>query len=168
MQRVDGPSMADLLGRKPWMFGHQARLLGDLHHRLHDIAAPTWLRDAPGPSGDRLVHLDLHPLNVLISRHGPVVIDWSNAARGHSAVDVALTWVLLGTGEIPGRVRAAVMGRFRALFVRLFLRGFDVAEITPYVRSAVEWKVRDPNMSAGEQAAMWRLVRDLEGAAAAS
>ncbi len=165
MQRVDGPSMADALGRRPWTFARQARLLAHLHLRLHDIAAPTWLRAAPGPGGDRLVHLDLHPLNVLLSEHGPVVIDWSNAARGQPAVDVALTWILLAAGEIPAsRVRAALMGRFRALFVRLFLRGFDVAEIAPYVRTTVEWKVRDPNMSPDEQAGMWRVVRELEAA----
>jgi hypothetical protein len=28
----------------------------------------------------------------------------------------------------------------------------------------VEWKVKDPNMSATEQAAMWRLVERIEGA----
>jgi len=165
MQRVDGPSMADALGSRPWTFGRQARLLADLHHRLHDITAPTWLRAAPGPDGDRLVHLDLHPLNVLLSDRGPVVIDWSNAARGQPAVDVALTWILLAAGEIPaGRLRAAVMGRFRALFVRLFLRGFDLAAIAPSVRATVEWKVHDPNMSPDEQAGMWRVVRELEAA----
>jgi aminoglycoside phosphotransferase (APT) family kinase protein len=168
MQRVAGPSMGEALARRPWEFGRQAKLLGHLHHRLHDIAAPPWMRPAPGPEGDRVVHLDLHPMNVLLGEHGPVVIDWANAARGRPEVDVGLTWILLAAGEIPvGRVRAAVMGRFRALFVRLFLRGFDVAAIAPYVRSVVEWKVRDPNMSADEQAGMWRVVGELEAASPA-
>jgi aminoglycoside phosphotransferase (APT) family kinase protein len=41
-----------------------------------------------------LVHLDLHPLNVLCTRRGPVVIDWPAAARGAPGVDVALTWAV--------------------------------------------------------------------------
>jgi aminoglycoside phosphotransferase (APT) family kinase protein len=163
MQRITGPSMADALGRQPWTFARQARVLADLHLRLHDIPGPEWLRAAPGVEGDRLVHLDLHPLNVIVAPDGPVVIDWPNAARGVPAVDVALTWVLLAAGAIPaGRLRAAVMGRFRARFVRLFLRSFDLAEIGPHLRDVVEWKVRDPNMSAAEQAGMWRVVREVE------
>ena len=164
MQRVDGPSMVEVLTRRPWTFARQARVLADLHRRLHDIPAPTGLRAAPGPEGDRLLHLDLHPLNVIVANGGPVVIDWANPARGVAAVDVALTWILLAAGAIPaGRVRAAVLGRFRAMFVHRFLRPFDVSEIAPHVRAVVEWKVLDPNMSAAEQEGMWRVVRELEG-----
>jgi aminoglycoside phosphotransferase (APT) family kinase protein len=163
MERITGHSMADVLTRQPWTFSRQAGVLADLHLRLHDIPGPPWVRAAPGAEGDRLLHLDLHPLNVIETRAGPVVIDWPNSGRGVPAVDVALTWVLLAAGAIPaGRVRAAVLGRFRALFVRLFLRSFDRAEITPHLRDVVAWKVTDPNMSAAEQAAMWRLVREVE------
>ena len=163
MERINGHSMADALTRQPWTFSRQARVLADLHLRLHDVPGPSWLGAAPSGDGDRLLHLDLHPLNVMVTRHGPVVIDWSNARRGIPEVDVALTWVLLVGGAIPaGRVRAALLGRFRALFVRLFLRSFDTAEIAPYLRDVVAWKVTDPNMSATEQAAMWRLVGHVE------
>lgn len=31
--------------------------------------------------GDKVVHLDLHPLNVIIGPKGPVVIDWTGASR---------------------------------------------------------------------------------------
>jgi len=163
MERVTGPLMAQALTHRPWTFARQAAVLGDLHHRLHDIPAPEWLRAAPGKEGDRLLHLDLHPLNVIVAPSGPVVIDWPAAARGLPAVDVALTWVLLSAGAIPaGPVRAAVLERFRALFVRLFLRSFDLDEIRPHVREVVEWKVRDPHMSAAEQAGMWRLAQEIE------
>jgi hypothetical protein len=99
----------------------------------------------------------------MVTPTGPVVIDWPNAGRGAPAVDVALTWVLLAAGAIPaGRIRAALLGQFRSLFVRLFLRSFDLTEIAPYVRDVVEWKVRDPNMSAAEQAGMWRVAEEIE------
>jgi hypothetical protein len=163
IQRITGSSMVEVLGRRPWTFATQAGLLADLHHRLHDIPGPDWLRAAPGGAGDRLLHLDLHPLNVMVTPTGPVVIDWPNAGRGAPAVDVALTWVLLAAGAIPaGRIRAALLGQFRSLFVRLFLRSFDLTEIAPYVRDVVEWKVRDPNMSAAEQAGMWRVAEEIE------
>ena len=51
-------------------------MLADLHDRLHVIPAPDWLPvDLDG--GDRLVHLDLHPMNVMITQSGPIVIDWT-------------------------------------------------------------------------------------------
>ena len=100
MERIDGPMM---LGdgfagavRLPRMLG----ILADLHDRLHRIVAPDWL-----PSfgdGDRMLHLDLHPLNVIMSpTRGPVVIDWPNATRGDPMADVALTYVLLTCPRIP-------------------------------------------------------------------
>ncbi|HWW52672.1 MAG TPA: hypothetical protein VNY84_02810, partial [Acidimicrobiales bacterium] len=43
MERLYGPSMVDLLGRRPWMVRGQGVLLADLHRRLHDIPAPEWV-----------------------------------------------------------------------------------------------------------------------------
>ena len=37
---------------------------------------------AHGLTGDRVLHIDLHPENVIISPAGPVVIDWSGASAG--------------------------------------------------------------------------------------
>jgi aminoglycoside phosphotransferase (APT) family kinase protein len=37
---------------------------------------------------------------------GPVVIDWTNAATGSPAYDVADTWVLFAVGEVPGGAAA--------------------------------------------------------------
>jgi tRNA A-37 threonylcarbamoyl transferase component Bud32 len=162
MERVDGPSMAAALARRPWTLRAQGALLGDLHRRLHEIAAPGWLRPSPLGAGETVVHLDLHPLNVLMTRSGPVVIDWANAAAGDGPTDVALTWVLVKAGEIPtGRVRATVMGWFREAFVAAFLGGFDLAPVRPCLRSVVEWKVRDPNMSPVECRTM-RAMADAE------
>ncbi len=102
MERIDGASMIDVMKRRPWPFREQAAVLADLHQRLHAIEAPDWLPAAPGTDGDALLHLDLHPLNVIIAGHGPVVIDWPNAVRGQPATDVAITWVLLHSGSDPG------------------------------------------------------------------
>ncbi|HWT24625.1 MAG TPA: phosphotransferase, partial [Solirubrobacteraceae bacterium] len=60
---------------------------------------PPGLRDAPGAGGGdrRLLHLDLHPFNVVVDDDGrPTgVIDWANAAGGNPELDRARTWSLL-------------------------------------------------------------------------
>ena len=106
MERIDGPMMMDVMMHKPWLMPRYSRELADLHDRLHVIPAPEWLPDA---GGDRLVHLDLHPMNVMITASGPIVIDWNNAARGEPLLDVAMTYVLLTcprTGLGPAQRRA--------------------------------------------------------------
>jgi aminoglycoside phosphotransferase (APT) family kinase protein len=163
MERLYGPSMVDLLGRRPWMVRGQGVLLADLHRRLHDIPAPEWVATAPGAAGEQLVHLDLHPLNVMMTAGGPVVIDWSNAARGDGHTDVALTWVLLSAGQIPGGgIKSAVLGRFRSLLTNSFIGQFDLDAVTAHLRGVVAWKVTDPHMSPIEQQMMWRLVDRVE------
>ena len=160
MERVEGPSMAADLGRRPWTLRRGGALLGDLHRRLHRIPAPSGLRVAPVGSGTTLVHLDLHPLNVLMTRRGPVVIDWANAAVGDAAVDVALTWVLMKAGEIPGgRVKAAVMGRGRQAVIGSFLAGFDLTPVRAVMGAAVDWKTTDPHMSERECSRMRAVAR---------
>jgi Ser/Thr protein kinase RdoA (MazF antagonist) len=37
----------------------------------------------------RLCHGDLHPSNVIVSRDGPVLVDWFDASRGDRVADVA-------------------------------------------------------------------------------
>jgi aminoglycoside phosphotransferase (APT) family kinase protein len=160
MERVDGPSMFDALSQRPWTVRHQGRLLADLHQRLHEIPAPDWVQDAPFGTGDRLLHLDLHPLNVILSSKGPVVIDWPNARRGDGNSDVALTWILLSAGGVPtGRVKAALLGRGRQLLINGLLAPFDRVAVRAHLADVVEWKVQDPHMSATEQEAMRSLVR---------
>ncbi|HEV3131107.1 MAG TPA: phosphotransferase [Acidimicrobiales bacterium] len=159
MERVDGPVMLAAIGRQPWTVRRQGALLAELHNRLHEIPAPAWAPEAPCGSGDRLIHLDLHPLNVILTSKGPTVIDWTGAARGAAEVDVALTWVLLASGGIPaGRVKAAVLGTGRSLLVNAFLSGFDLEAIKPQLSAVVEWKVTDPNMTADERQAMRSLA----------
>jgi aminoglycoside phosphotransferase (APT) family kinase protein len=159
MERIIGSSMMQVLSRRPWGMGGQARLLADLHRRLHDIEAPDWLPSAPGPAGDALLHLDLHPLNVMIAGRGPVVIDWPNAKRGDPSTDVALTWIVLEGGAIPAPAPiAALLGKFRSLFVRTFVAQFDRDAISPLVPVMVDYKVQDPHMSEAECAAMRRLA----------
>jgi aminoglycoside phosphotransferase (APT) family kinase protein len=158
MERIVGPTMLEAVSRRPWTFRRHAAALARLHQRLHEIPGPAWL-DAFSSGGDRLIHLDLHPLNVILSPEGPVVIDWANAARGAEPADVALTWLLMTAAEIPGRgLRAVVGSALRVLFVRSFLGHFDRALARAALPAVVDWKCRDRHMSPGEVVAMRRFA----------
>jgi Ser/Thr protein kinase RdoA (MazF antagonist) len=54
------------LRRRPWTLAARARSLSELLLHLHEIEAPAAL-PAAGAS-DRVLHLDLHPQNVILSR----------------------------------------------------------------------------------------------------
>ena len=161
LERIEGPSMVDAISKAPWSVRRQARTLADLHARLHEVTAPDFLRRAPvaNSEGDRVLHMDLHPLNVIVSPKGPFVIDWSNACRGDPLIDVGVAWVLMAAGEIPGnKVEAKLLGWGRALLVYGFVNRFDRAEVGRRLRDVVTWKVTDAHMSPAEVAGMWRLV----------
>jgi len=163
MERIEGADMVSQMSKRPWTIPRQGRLLADLHRRLHGLPAPDWLGDAPVGRGNRILHLDLHPLNVMISPTGPVVIDWTGASRGDPAVDVATAWVLMAAAEVPtGRLIATVLGRARSLLVKSFIRSFDLDEVRRIISEVVTWKVSDPHMSAAEQARMWQVVEEAE------
>jgi aminoglycoside phosphotransferase (APT) family kinase protein len=164
MERIEGPSMVDAIAKQPWTVRHHAKDLADLHLRLHEISAPAFLHPSPVGAGDRVVHMDLHPLNVIVSPKGPVVIDWPNSGAGDPMVDVGVAWVLMAAGQIPGnKVEAALLGWGRALLVNGFLARFDKAEVGRRLREVVTWKVTDAHMSPEEVAGMWKLVERVEG-----
>jgi tRNA A-37 threonylcarbamoyl transferase component Bud32 len=159
MERIDGPLMIDAIGRRPWQVRRHGVWLASLHRRLHDIAAPSWLGAGPGPAGDRLIHLDLHPLNVLIGPEGPVLIDWSNAAAGDPAADVAVTWLLMASGEVAaGRLKGRLLSSFRGILVSSFLAHVDVVAAGRVISQMVEWKLGDPHMSQPERQRMQALA----------
>jgi len=137
LERIDGPTMLTSL-RRPWLLPHAAQTLAELHARLHEIP----FEEA------RLLHLDLHPDNVLLSSRGPFVIDWTNARAGLPALDVALTWVICATSGGP-------MGR---AFTRLFLRHVDRAGARRALPDAVAFRLADPNVTNAERARARRLL----------
>jgi aminoglycoside phosphotransferase (APT) family kinase protein len=164
IERIDGPDMVAMMSKRPWAIPRLGRALADLHSRLHELAAPDWLHDAPVGRGDRLLHLDLHPLNVMMSPRGPVVIDWTGACRGDPADDVALAWVLMAAGEVTtGRFMGMILGRARSALVKSFVDCIDADVVKQRLRDVVAWKVTDPHMSSAERARMWRVVKEAGG-----
>ena len=163
IERIHGPSLADAMMRAPWRLRRYGGTLAELHLRLHDIAAPDFLRAAPVGSGEAIVHLDLHPLNVMMGPKGPVVIDWANAARGDGWVDAALAWLLVAGARIPGRLLPALVGWTRTFVVEGFLANLDRAAVMAVAEDALRFKVTDPNMSPAEIETMTRVVARARG-----
>lgn len=163
LERIEGPTMAAALVRRPWTLAAHARVLGELHRAVHAVPAPDWL-DGPsfdaGPAGSAgsLLHLDLHPENVLLGSGGPVVIDWTNAARGAAAVDVADAWLVMTVARpAGGRAQAAVAAVAQGTFARSFRRaaGLDLRAALP---AAAGRRLGDPNLGHGERRRIRRLA----------
>lgn len=160
LERIDGPTMMADLARRPWRVGRHGRTLAELHRRLHTIPAPSGLR-APFGHGDRLLHFDLHPENVLLSPRGPVVIDWSNASRGDPADDVALTWVILSTSTIPGPAPFRLLASAgRGRLVDAFLSGVDAGAARARVSTIAGYRLaRDAHLLEPERRALEALIQ---------
>ena len=137
LERIDGPTMLADLRRRPWRAAAHMRTLGGLHDALHAIEHPD---------GGTLLHLDLHPENVLLSPRGPVVIDWTNAAAGDPWLDPALTWVILATSG--GRP-----------LVPFFTRHFERAPLIAALPAACDYRTSDRNVTAAERRQVERLRR---------
>lgn len=160
MERIDGVTMVEAVGRAPWTVRRQGATLADLHHRLHEIEGPDFLPAAPVGTGTKVLHLDLHPLNVMIGPKGPVVIDWPNARRGDPDVDVGLAWVLMAAGQIPGGgLKARLLGLGRSLLVNGFLSHFDRRAVSRLLPQIVAMKTQDAHLSEAEIAGMWHVVQ---------
>ncbi|MCO8270919.1 phosphotransferase [Actinoplanes sp. TRM 88003] len=87
MERLDGPTMAGAYLSGELLPEAAAGIMADLLGRLHAL---------PGRAGaGSIVHLDLHPDNIVLTPGGPVVIDWRNAGDGDPDFDTALTALIL-------------------------------------------------------------------------
>jgi aminoglycoside phosphotransferase (APT) family kinase protein len=159
MERVEGPTMMQWIERGPWRLDAAGRLLGELGDRVHGVPAPSWLHDA-GDDGDRVLHLDLHPLNVIMSSDGPVLIDWANTARGAPSTEDALTWILLATGELdePNVLRRTIVVLFRNVFVQRYLAHRDRDATRAALPHAAALRLCVPNIRPGETAAIEQLL----------
>lgn len=116
-----------------------AREFGSMLARIHSVPFGS----EPGPRGDwfgwqgtncpelrawidchqsetpRLLHLDYHPLNVMVEAgHITSVLDWANAHLGDPRADVARTMTLMSTAVPEGE---AAMRQLAETFNRLWL-----------------------------------------------
>ncbi|MFE1952736.1 MULTISPECIES: phosphotransferase [Streptomyces] len=86
MERLDGPTQAEQLLSGQLAPADAGAELAALLRRLHAV---------PARAGGRVLHLDLHPENVIRTADGPVVIDWGTTELGDPALDWAMSAIVL-------------------------------------------------------------------------
>lgn len=156
LERLHGPTMAQLVMRRPWLARREARRLAALHAQVHAVDAPAALRSAG--RGASLLHLDFHPENVVITAGGCRVIDWTNAAAGPAAVDVADTWLVMSAAVLSGsRLRQAVGERLARAFADVFVEAAGV-DYLDQLDVAAERRLMDKNLNQTERDRITRLV----------
>jgi aminoglycoside phosphotransferase (APT) family kinase protein len=162
MERVDGRTMLQELEAAPYRVVGCARTLARLQARLARVPAPEWLM-APGftpdPSGDCVLHLDLHPMNVILAADGPVLVDWTNAAGGPAGFDAAMTYVTMSTAVVPD-CRGQLLQR---TLVGSFRRFRGRAVVDPYLAVACDHRLGDPRLTPEERVAVAELRRTVRG-----
>jgi Ser/Thr protein kinase RdoA (MazF antagonist) len=166
-ERINGVSMLREMAQRPWRLRSYCRTFARLHAEMHATRIPALPSQRVGilrsidraagiagaglaerarrqlqtlPDSDVVCHGDFHPDNILMSRRGPVIVDWEPVRSGAAAADVARTVILARYGGFPPgappSVRA-VMAVARRLFLRLYLRDYfaQTGMTWPEVRS---------------------------------
>jgi tRNA A-37 threonylcarbamoyl transferase component Bud32 len=136
MERLHGPTLLQALAAGEVALPDGAQILADLHDRLHDIAAP-----GAGPDGPVVLHLDLHPGNIVLTeQHGPALVDWAAARAGSATLDVAVTALILA--EVAVDAGGTYSQAARALLAA-FLTHVSVSPL-PSLDVATEGRRADP------------------------
>jgi aminoglycoside phosphotransferase (APT) family kinase protein len=165
MERIDGPTMLDDLRERQWMVIPHARRLARLQAALARVEAPSWML-APGtPAGDEaasVLHLDLHPMNVMLAANGPVIIDWTNAAGGPAGFDAALSYVEVMSFEIDETATDRGSGPNleqigQKLFAGMFRRTRGRRLVDAFLIAACDHRLADPGTTPGERVGLAEL-----------
>jgi uncharacterized protein (TIGR02172 family) len=169
-ERVHGVSMLADLVTNPGKIIPLSRLLAELHTRLHECVLPAdaysqkqQIERGIGldeslsevekhtildilrrlPDGNAVCHGDFHPDNILLTSHGPVIIDWMTATRGYPLGDVARTALLFQTGGLPPGIsfgRRLMINALRRLIFSIYLKRY--LQLHPASRSEIDaWKL---------------------------
>lgn len=148
LERIAGPDLLTLLNGQPWRLLQVGGIWGRLQAGVNARPAPLELEplrsrlgrliercpdipeDLKGPAlerlatlsdGDRLLHGDLHPANIMRNGDEFVVIDWSNLTRGPAEADFFRSYLMCTLGDLPPGT--PWLTRTFARFGRRILRG---------------------------------------------
>ncbi|MGI5286967.1 phosphotransferase [Nonomuraea polychroma] len=106
MRRLSGPTMLRAVIDGEIAPAEVGRVTGRLLRRLHTI--PARVSDDPR---DRVLHMDLHPDNVMLTPGGPFVIDWCNSLEGPPGLDCAMSAVIIAQVAVDEESELAVPAR---------------------------------------------------------
>jgi hypothetical protein len=105
LERLDGPTLVEAALTGTVQPAEVGRVLARLHADLHRVPVDGLPPDLGPPArepGHVVVHLDLHPANVMLTSRGPVVIDWAIARTGPATLDTAMTALTLAGAVVGG------------------------------------------------------------------
>ncbi|MEV6753738.1 phosphotransferase [Streptomyces sp. NPDC051214] len=144
MGRLVGPTMAEAAMRGAITPEEAAVILARLLHTLHALPA----RSSTSPT-DHVLHLDLHPENVILTPEGPVVIDWTTSEEGAPGLDWAMSALILAEVAVSGRPEAT--GSRIALATLLTDAAIDVrATADTHLAEARARRAANPTLGADE------------------
>ena len=150
-ERLEGVSMLQDMNTRPWTILQHARLLAELHVKInqksvaglpsykdrlsHDIRSAAQLSEelrnkaltflSVLPNRRNICHGDYHPDNVIITKKGPIVIDWMTACAGSPWADVARTSLILSIGaKAAGKQVRPIIRMMVSLYHRMYLKRY--------------------------------------------
>lgn len=150
-EHIQGISMLQDMNAHPWTILKHARSLAALHVRINKQSitglpsCKEGLRYAIGktpyltddlrnkalalldtlPDGQQLCHGDYHPGNVILTKDGPIIIDWMTARAGSPWMDVARTSLLLSIGpKSAGKLVSPIIKIAIRLYYRAYLNRY--------------------------------------------
>jgi aminoglycoside phosphotransferase (APT) family kinase protein len=162
-ERIEGPALLNELTTKPWNVVKYSRLLAKLHVQIHEVQAPENLETqrewATGgipntdklsndlkekvlrllnylPDGSKLCHGDFHPGNIILSKNGPVIIDWMTVSKGVPSGDVSRTLTILEAAKAPeGTPLRWLLEWIRKTFLATYLKTY--LQINPDIKGSL-------------------------------
>lgn len=138
MERLFGPTMLEACLAGSLTAAEAGATLARLLRDLHAIPVR---RSATA----RILHLDLHPENVILTSDGPRVIDWGTAEEGDPALDWGMSAVIIAQVAVSTEPLA---GPARAMLAALLADSSDLTE--PGLTEAGRRRAANPTMSRAE------------------
>jgi aminoglycoside phosphotransferase (APT) family kinase protein len=174
---------------RPWLAWSLGMALGRTQAAIHDIPVPPgrlgrphdWIDWAePDESLRRLLldragkraallHLDLHPMNVLVEgSRVTAVLDWANARAGDPRADLARTASILRFAPLPVAAPAPLAAAIRRLLESGWRRGYreaagPIGGMAPFYVWAAAVMVKDLSPRLGRRDLPWLTPAFLAG-----
>ncbi|MGW6519829.1 phosphotransferase [Streptomyces sp. NPDC054962] len=138
MERLNGPTMLRAFGAGTLDAEEAGGVLAGLLRELHALPGRV--------SADaRILHLDLHPDNVILTPDGPRVIDWANAEEGDPGLDWGMSAVILAQVAVSPQ---PIADPARAMLTALLADPRDLTE--EGLAEALRRRAANPTMSREE------------------
>jgi aminoglycoside phosphotransferase (APT) family kinase protein len=97
----------------------------DTFHLTEDLRRKALALLGQLPTGENICHGDYHPQNVIITKKGPVVIDWMTACVGSRWADVARTSLILSIApKSAGRQASPILKMLVSFYHRVYLNRY--------------------------------------------